>query len=55
MLEEASEIVADGPDDDDPPMSDVTDVALTHLVESEQNIANTSVIGLRYRTRAESR
>ncbi|ELY73667.1 hypothetical protein C488_12733 [Natrinema pellirubrum DSM 15624] len=55
---------------DDPPMSVVIDAALTHLVESEQNIddargeydpetiqaiANTSVIGLRYRTSVESR
>ena len=67
LLEEASEIVADGPEDD-PPMSDMIDAALTHLVESEQNIqgeehpphviqsiTNTSVLALRYRTRVESR
>ena len=54
-----------GPDDD-PLMSVVIDAALTHLVESEENIyyargvhapvtiqelCNTSVIGLQYRTR----
>jgi hypothetical protein len=69
LLERASEIVAAGPDDD-PPMSVVLDAALTHLVESKANIedargevdpetiqtvANTSVLGLRYRTRVESR
>ncbi len=68
LLEEASEIVASGPDDD-PPMSDVLDAALTHLVQSEENIQaareevspeviqrfNTDVVGLRYRTRVESR
>ncbi|WP_114579057.1 hypothetical protein [Saliphagus sp. LR7] len=37
LLDEASEIVADVPEDD-PPMADVIDAALTHLVESEQNI-----------------
>jgi len=37
LLEEASEIVASGPDDD-PAMSDVLDAALTHLVQSESNI-----------------
>ncbi|MFC4986709.1 DUF7386 family protein [Saliphagus infecundisoli] len=35
LLEEASEIIADGP-----PMADVIDAALTHLVESEENIQN---------------
>ena len=68
LLEEASEIVASSPDDD-PPMSDVLDAALTHLVQSEENIQaargeirpeviqrfNTDVVGLRYRTRVESR
>ncbi|MFC4990589.1 DUF7386 family protein [Saliphagus infecundisoli] len=69
LLEEASEIVADDPEDD-PPTSDVIDAALTHLIESEtniqeardehpphviQSIANTSVLALRYRTRVESR
>ena len=68
QLERASEIVASGPDDD-PPMSVVIDAALAHLVESEQNMRdardeldpatiqrfNTGVIGLRYRTRIESK
>jgi len=68
-IELASEIVADSPDDD-PPMSVVLDAALQHLIESAENIqeardevdpetiqtvANTSVLGLRYRTRVESR
>ena len=68
QLEKASEIVASGPDDD-PPMSVVIDAALTHLIESEENLRtareeldpatvqqfNTNVIGLKYRTRVESR
>jgi hypothetical protein len=68
LLDKASTIVASDPHDD-PPMSDVLDAALTHLVESEENIDdargdldpdtiqqfNTSVIGLRYRTSVESR
>lgn len=68
LLDRATEIVASDPHDD-PPMSDVLDAALTHLVESEQNIDdahgelapetiqqfNTSVLGLRYRTSVESR
>jgi hypothetical protein len=69
LFEQASEIVASGPDDD-PPRSVVIDAALTHLIESEENIreardevdptviqtvGNTSVLGLRYRTRVESR
>ena len=69
LLEDAAAIVADSPNDD-PPRSDVIDAALTHLIESEQNIqdardehpphviqsiANTSVLALRYRTRVESR
>nr|WP_232833877.1 hypothetical protein [Saliphagus sp. LR7] len=37
LLEEASEIIAGGPEDD-PPIADVIDAALTHLVESEENI-----------------
>jgi hypothetical protein len=68
-LDRASDIVAGGPDDD-PPMSDVIDAALTHLIESEDNIqkvrdryppqeikdcCNTSVLGLRYRTSIESK
>ncbi|AAV47203.1 unknown [Haloarcula marismortui ATCC 43049] len=68
LLDEASAIVASD-QHDDPPMSDVLDAALTHLVESEENIQNareklnpetiqqfnTSVLGLRYRTSVESR
>ena len=68
QLEKASEIVASGPDDD-PPMSVVIDAALAHLIQSEENFRgardkleptaiqqfNTDVIGLRYRTRIESR
>lgn len=68
QLEKASEIVASGPDDD-PPMSVVIDAALAHLIQSEENIRkardemdpatvqrfNTDVLGLRYRTRIESR
>ncbi|MFC6764804.1 DUF7386 family protein [Natrinema soli] len=61
--------MADGPNDD-APTSDVIDAALTHLIESKQNIqdardehpphviqeiATTSVVGLRYQTRVESR
>ena len=55
--------------DDDPPMSVVIDAALAHLIQSEENIHkardeldpaaiqrfNTDVIGLRYRTRVESK
>ena len=69
QLERATEIVASGPDDD-PPMSVVIDAALAHLVESDENIrtareeydpvtiqelCNTSVLGLQYRTRIKSR
>ena len=69
LLDRATEIVADGPEDD-PPMSVVLDAALTHLVESRENLedvrdryppqevkecCNTSVLGLRYRTSIESR
>lgn len=68
-LDRASEILAGGPDDD-PPMSDAIDAALTHLIESEENLqnvrdlypphevqdcCNTSVLGLRYRTGIESK
>jgi hypothetical protein len=68
LFDEASEIVASDPSDD-PPRSDVIDAALTHLIESRENIeetrgkyppqtikdcANTSVLGLRYRTSIES-
>lgn len=67
-LDQAGEIVAAGPDDD-PPRSDVIDATLTHLIESRENlntvcsqypattikeIANTSVLGLRYRASIES-
>ncbi|WP_420182127.1 DUF7386 family protein [Haloarcula sp. KBTZ06] len=68
LLDKASAIVASD-QHDDPPMSDVLDAALTHLVESEENIQNareeldpktvqrfnTTVLGLRYRTSVESR
>jgi len=68
LLDRASEIVASGPDDD-PPTSDVIDAALTHLIESRENLEmardeinpavlqefNTSVISLCYRTAIESR
>ncbi|MFP8957159.1 hypothetical protein ACLI4Y_10545 [Natrialbaceae archaeon A-CW3] len=69
QLERARELIASDPHDD-PPMSVVIDAALQHLLESEQNIqdargeydpetiqsiANTSVIGLRYRTSVESK
>jgi len=63
LLDRASEIVASGPDDD-PPTSDVIDAALTHLIESYDNLDdarrivdptviqkfNTSVVALEYRT-----
>jgi hypothetical protein len=68
LLERAERIVAASPNDD-PPMSDVIDAALTHLIESYDNMDdlrggvppttiqqfNTSVIGLYYRTDIESR
>ena len=68
QLEKASGIVASGPDDD-PPMSVVIDAALAHLIQSKENVReareeldpatiqqfNTDVLGLRYRTRIESR
>jgi hypothetical protein len=68
LLEQGKEIVAASPSDD-PPNSDVIDAALTHLIESQENLQdaraeldpttvkqfNTSVIGLRYRTSVESR
>ena len=69
QLERASELIA-ADDYDDPPMSVVIDAAIAHLLESEQNIqdargefnpetiqelCNTSVIGLRYRTSVESK
>ena len=68
LLTRAKEIVAAGPSDD-PPNSDVIDAALTHLIESEQNLDEamgtmdpatidqfgTSVIGLEYQSSIESR
>jgi hypothetical protein len=68
LLDQAKAIVAAGPTDD-PPNSDVIDAALTHLIESQENLDdargeldpttiqyfNTTVVGLRYRTSVESR
>ena len=68
LIEQAAEIVAASPIDD-PPMRDVIDAALTHLIESHENMDdlrgavppttiqqfNTSVIGLHYRTNIESK
>ena len=69
LFEQASQIVAGDPTDN-PPRSDVIDAALTHLIESHENMervrdkyppqtikdcANTSVLGLRYRTSIESK
>jgi len=69
LFDQASELVA-ADEHDDPPRSVVIDAALTHLIESKENIedarsevapeviqkvGNTSVLGLRYRTRVESR
>jgi len=68
LLDQATEIVA-ADETDDPPMSVVIDAALTHLVQSRQNIDdargeldpttiqqfNTDVLGLRYRTIVDSR
>jgi len=68
LLDRATEIVA-ADEHDDPPMSVVIDAALTHLVQSRQNIDdargeidpttiqqfNTDVLGLRYRTSVDSR
>lgn len=68
LFEKASRIVA-ADEHDDPPRSEVIDAALTHLIESEENIqnargdyspdvikdvANTSVLRLYYRTDVES-
>lgn len=67
LFDKASAIVADDPGDD-PPRSDVIDAALTHLIESRENLddvrdkyppqevkdcCNTSVFGLHYRTSIE--
>lgn len=64
LLDQATRIVAAGPNDD-PPRSDVIDAALVHLIQSKQNfkdargkhdpetiqeIANTEVLKLHYRT-----
>ncbi|WP_115891755.1 DUF7386 family protein [Haloferax sp. Atlit-48N] len=69
LFDKASEIVARNVSDD-PPRSDVIDAALTHLIESYENLenvrdshppqtvkdcCNTSVLGMRYRTSLESR
>jgi hypothetical protein len=68
LLERAKEIVASGPHDD-PPTADVIDAALTHLVDSKENVEavrselspetiqkfDTSVLGFHYRTAIESR
>lgn len=68
LLEQAEAIVASHPTDE-PPMSDTIDAALTHLIESHENMNelrgevppttiqqfNTSVIGLHYRTDIESK
>jgi len=68
LIDQAKGIVADGPDDD-PPTSDVIDAALTHLIQSEENLDdardeldpatiqhfNTDVLSFRYRTRVESK
>ena len=69
LFDKASQIVASGPNDD-PPRSNVIDAALTHLIESRENIedvrdeypastvkdcCNTSVLGLQYRTSIESK
>ncbi|ELZ25280.1 DUF7386 family protein [Natrinema limicola] len=69
MFKRANAIVAEN-EYDDPPMTVVIDAALTRLIKSGQNIddargefdpetiqaiANTSVIGRRYRTSIESK
>lgn len=69
LLDRAAGIVAAAPDDD-PPRADVIDAALTHLIQSVENIdeardeydprtiqqiVNTDVLGLYYRTNVESR
>lgn len=68
LLDRAEEIVASDPTDD-PPMSDVIDAALTHLIESRANLedarsqyppqevkdcCNTPAFRLRYRTSIDS-
>jgi hypothetical protein len=69
LFDKASAIVA-ADDRDDPPRSDVIDAALTHLIQSKQNVedargdmnpetiqrlANTDVLALHYRTSVDSR
>jgi hypothetical protein len=69
LLDQAEAIVANG-SADDPPRSDVIDAALTHLIQSVENIedargdvdpetiqrlANTDVLALHYRTSVDSR
>jgi hypothetical protein len=69
LFDKASEIVASDRNDD-PPRSNVIDAALTHLIESQENLeevrdqyppqqlkdcCNTSVLGLHYRTSIESK
>jgi hypothetical protein len=68
LLDRAKGII-DASEADDPPNSVVIDAALTHLIESHENLDdarqeldpttiqqfNTSVIGLRYRTSVEGR
>jgi len=68
LLDQATEIVA-ADEYDDPPMSVVIEAALTHLIQSRQNIDdtrgeldpstiqqfNTDVLALRYRTSIQSR
>ena len=46
LINQAKEIVAAGPTDD-PPTSDVIDAALTHLIESEENLRKHEQIFLR--------
>jgi len=68
MLDQAKGIIA-ADEHDDPPMADVVDAALTHLIESYENLEDardehppavvqdfdSSVIGMYYRTSIESR
>lgn len=67
-MDQAKEIVARDAQDD-PPTADVIDAALTHLIESKENLDavrtelppntikrfNTSVLSLQYRTVVESK
>lgn len=68
LLDQAEAIVA-ADEYDEPPRSEVIDAALTHLIESRENIDdarddldprtiqrfNTSVLGLKYRTSIDER